>query len=112
MEVQGKVKRRVARKGESGVREEGPRVMGTHGLEATAGFATNTEGSSPLSYFLPYKAVHQNTDCHGNSAQEHQYCHSVTREVKENTGTGIGSNGTPTLSGNGVQSNHRSSVSS
>ena len=43
-------------------------VTGTHGQEATAGLATNTEGSSPLSYFLPYKAVHQNTDCHGNSA--------------------------------------------
>ena len=52
-------------------------AMGTHTLLVTAGLTTHAEGRAPLSCCLPYKAIHQNTDCHSNSTQEHQCSHSA-----------------------------------
>ena len=70
-------------------------VTSTHGMAATTGVATNTERSLSLPYYLPHKAIHHNTDCHGQCAQEHQYGHSA-RAVQEKEGNGFGIVGIPT----------------
>ena len=67
-------------------------VMSTHGMATTTGVATNTERSLSLPYYLPHKAIHDNTDRHGKCAQEHQYGHSA-RAVQEKRGNGFGSAG-------------------
>ena len=64
-------------------------------MAATTGVATNTERSLSLPYYLPHKAIHHNTDCHGKCAQEHQYGHSA-RAVQEKRGNWFGSAGKPT----------------